>query len=35
MTVADRILQNRVLELQRKDIPVRVSRLIGVSRPRR
>jgi MFS family permease len=35
MTVADRILQNRVLELQRKDIPVRVSRLIGVSRARR
>ena len=31
MTVADRKLQNRVVELQRKDIPVRISRLIGVN----
>ena len=34
MTVADRMLQNRVMELQRKDTPIRVSRLIGVNRPR-
>ena len=33
MTVADRMLQNRVMELQRKDTPIRVSRLIGVNRP--
>ncbi|HZH07489.1 MAG TPA: MFS transporter, partial [Lautropia sp.] len=31
MTVADRHLQNRVQELQRKDVPIRISRLIGVS----
>jgi hypothetical protein len=30
MTVADRKLQNRVVELQRKDVPIRISRLIGV-----
>ena len=34
MTVADRMLQNRVIELQRKDVPVRVSRLIGVNAPK-
>jgi MFS family permease len=31
MTVADRKLQNRVVELQRPDAPIRISRLIGVS----
>jgi len=31
MTMADRKLQDRVLELQRADVPIRVSRLIGVS----
>ena len=31
MTMADRKLQDRVLELQRKDVPIRVSRLIGVT----
>ncbi len=31
MTMADRKLQDRVVEMQRPDIPVRVSRLIGVS----
>ena len=31
MTVADRHLQTRMLEMQRKDVPIRVSRLIGVS----
>jgi MFS family permease len=30
MTVADRKLQNRVVEFQRKDIPIRISRFIGV-----
>lgn len=30
MTVADRMLQNRVVELQRKDVPTRISRYIGV-----
>jgi MFS family permease len=35
MTVADRMLQNRVIELQRKDVPVRVSRLIGVDAAKR
>ena len=37
MTVADRNLQNRVVELQRNDIPIRISRFIGVDpheRPR-
>ena len=34
MTVADRMLQNRVIELQRKDVPIRVSRLIGVNSPK-
>lgn len=33
MTMADRELQNRVEELQRPDVPVRVSRLIGVEAP--
>ena len=32
MTVADRELQDRVTKLQRTDLPVRVSRLIGVRR---
>lgn len=31
MTMADRTLQDRVVELQRKGIPIRVSRLIGVN----
>jgi hypothetical protein len=31
MTVADRNLQNRVIELQREGVPVRISRLIGVT----
>ncbi len=31
MTMADRKLQDRVLELQRADVPIRVSRLIGVT----
>jgi len=31
MTMADRKLQDSVLELQRPEIPIRVSRLIGVS----
>jgi len=31
MTVSDRKLQDRVLELQKKDVPVRVSRLLGVN----
>ena len=31
MTVADRKLQDRVTQFQREDVPVRVSRLIGVS----
>ena len=31
MTVTDRNLQDRVLELQKKDVPVRVSRLLGVN----
>ncbi|MBA3477135.1 MAG: MFS transporter [Lautropia sp.] len=31
MTVADRKLQNRVVEFQRKDVPIRISRLIGIS----
>jgi Transmembrane secretion effector len=31
MTVADRSLQNRVMKMQRKDVPIRISRLIGVS----
>jgi hypothetical protein len=31
MTMADRQLQDRVVELQRPDVPIRVSRLIGVS----
>jgi hypothetical protein len=38
MTVADRMLQNRVTELQRKNVPTRISRFIGVDphvRPRR
>ena len=35
MTIADRMLQNRVIELQRKDMPVRVSRLIGVDAAKR
>lgn len=30
MTVADRKTQNRVVELQRKDVPIRISRFIGV-----
>ena len=30
MTVADRKLQNRVVEFQRKDVPIRISRFIGV-----
>jgi hypothetical protein len=30
MTMADRKLQDRVLEFQRADVPIRVSRLIGV-----
>ncbi|NLD56400.1 MAG: MFS transporter [Burkholderiaceae bacterium] len=30
MTVADRMLQNRVVELQRKDVPTRISRYIGI-----
>jgi hypothetical protein len=31
MTMADRKLQDRVAEMQRPDVPIRVSRLIGVS----
>jgi len=31
MTMTDRQLQDRVVELQRPDVPIRVSRLIGVS----
>ena len=31
MTMADRKLQDRVLELQRTDVPIRVLRLIGVT----
>jgi hypothetical protein len=31
MTMADRKLQDRVVELQRPDVPIRVSRLIGIS----
>ena len=31
MTMSDRQLQDRVVELQRPDVPIRVSRLIGVS----
>jgi len=31
MTMADRKLQDRVVEMQRPDIPIRVSRLIGVT----
>lgn len=31
MTIADRTIQDRVAELQRPDIPIRVSRLIGVT----
>jgi hypothetical protein len=31
MTMADSRLQQRVAELQRADIPIRVSRLIGVT----
>ena len=31
MTVADRTLQDRVEALQRADVPVRVSRLLGVA----
>ncbi len=30
MTMADRKLQDRVVELQQQDVPIRVSRLIGV-----
>lgn len=30
MTVADRLVQNRVVEFQRKDIPIKISRFIGV-----
>ena len=30
MTVADRMLQNRVVELQRKGVPTRISRYIGI-----
>ena len=30
MTVADRRIQDRVAQLQRADVPIRVSRLIGV-----
>ena len=30
MTVADRMLQNRVVELQRKGVPTRISRFIGI-----
>ncbi|HZP88101.1 MAG TPA: MFS transporter, partial [Burkholderiales bacterium] len=30
MTIADRDLQARVVELHRKDVPIRISRLIGV-----
>jgi MFS family permease len=32
MTVADREIQERVAKLQRPDVPIRVSRLIGVKR---
>jgi hypothetical protein len=31
MTMADSRLQQRVAELQRADVPIRVSRLIGVA----
>ena len=31
MTMTDRKVQDRVTELQRKDVPIRVSRLIGVN----
>ena len=31
MTMADSHLQQRVAELQRADVPIRVSRLIGVT----
>jgi hypothetical protein len=31
MTMADSRLQQRVAELQRADVPIRVSRLIGVT----
>ena len=31
MTIADRKLQDRVAGLQRHDVPIRVSRLIGVN----
>ena len=31
MTVADRKVQDRVADLQRKDVPIRVSRLLGVN----
>ena len=31
MTVADHKIQDRVTELQRKDVPIRVSRLLGVN----
>ena len=31
MTMTDRKLQDRVSEMQRTDVPIRVSRLIGVS----
>ena len=30
MTVADRMVQNRVVELQRKDVPTRISRYLGI-----
>ena len=30
MTVSDRALQTRALDLQKKDVPVRVSRFLGV-----
>jgi hypothetical protein len=30
MTITDRKLQDRVEELQRKDVPIRISRLIGI-----
>jgi hypothetical protein len=31
MTITDRKVQDRVTELQRKDVPIRVSRLLGVN----
>ena len=35
MTIADRELQNRVMQLQRSDTPIQVSRLLGVETDRR